>query len=242
MYKHRDYFKKKYDSTFIAIYKRLKDDFSKRNKKIVSRLVDNYSHIYASLQVMGKHITLPFSMDAFFDQMVEDIIEHNGIIKSSDGVSQFWDFVCFMLSSRIISRDKEIKIESCTSVEILGKENATERKYFETPKEVIYINVKLLHIAYVQNSKGASMNSSSLKKYLSEMESFIGPCKKTTFSKGPSTSAYMFVASELPDVTDQLLASESYKQELDKKAAEKAKEIQAAAEEEEFMNTEKKPF
>lgn len=242
MYKHRDYFKEKYDSTFIAIYKRLKDDFSKRNKKIVSRLVDNYSHIYASLQVMGKHIALPFSMDAFFDQMVEDIIEHNGIIKSSDGVQQFWDFVCFMLSSKIISRDKEIKIESCTSVEILGKENTTERKYFETPKEVIYINVKLLHIAYVQNSKGASMNSSSLKKYLSEMESFIGPCKKTTFSKGPSTSAYMFVASELPDVTDQLLASESYKQEIDKKAAEKAKEIQAAAEEEEFMNTEKKPF
>lgn len=242
LYKHRDYFKQKYDSMYISVFKRLKEEFSKRNKKIVTRLVDNYTHILTSLTVMSKKIQLPFSLDDFFNQMVEDMIEHNAIIKSSDSVSEFWNFVCYMLNTRIIQRDNEIKIENTMYVDILGKDDTRERVNFETAKDVIYLNIRQLHAAYAQNKRNATMTISNLKKYLSEMDGFIGPCKKTTFSKGASTSAYMFYADDLPDVTEQLYASKGYQQELNEAAERKAEEKVKKDKDKEFMDNQQTAF
>lgn len=235
IYKHRDYFSNKYDSTYISVHKRLKEEFKKRKVKMSSRLVDNNSHFLASLTVMSKHIQLPFSLSDFYEQMVQDMMEQNGIMKSSDSVSEFWNFVCYMLNNRIIQRDNEIKIESVVYVDVLGKNDMIERVTFESPKEIIYLNMKQLHSAYAQNKRNASMTISNLKKYLSEMDGFIGPCKKTTFSKGAGTSAYMFYADELPDVAAQLHASKGYQQELQEAAERKAKQMKVEEEDNEFM-------
>lgn len=194
--KHRGDFENAYAYNYQKTYKALKSRFAEQNAKVLTRLVDNYTHVYATLECMKNHIELPFDMKDFWEQLVADCVKHNHIIQSSDEVSDFWNYVVFMMSKDILTKGKELNLEAVKKIRTI-QDNREEELVYDSPKNMLFVNANLIHPDYEKHSTNA-MSLPNLRKYLAEMDSYIGYVKNYNYPGSPRTSAYVFDADQLP--------------------------------------------
>lgn len=199
--KHRNIVTEHYPRLLRDFQKELQRNFSESGDKYLTRLLNTVSLFLAMAKLVEDYmpsLKLPFSFKEFYDIAREKVISQSSNINETNRLSHFFIVCDSLLNLRdgiIEGRDFKI-IEGKTSITLDASQDKTYRHTFETPKKIIYLRIKTIHIMYERIQKEEALNLDSLRMYLLNHPAYIGHISSTRFK----WTEYTDEANELGDV------------------------------------------
>lgn len=180
---------------FNKTHSKLTEDTRKAGHKIEARLLNNYSLTLAAIQCMehvGLH--LPFTYASVYDQVFEQVINHNKLLKDNSAIHQFWKAVEVLFDRGVISDGLHLKVRTERSLRI-KKGESTEEKTFAEPKQILTVRFSNLYSEYAKFSRErtgkAALPEDTILMYMKEQPYFIGTVP-VAYWNDKRTSGYAF--------------------------------------------------
>lgn len=186
----------KYAVRFGQTQARLRKFETTLEGRLSARLINHYTHIYAMLDVVSEYFDLPFNVKAVYKTICTDLKKQNDLVATGNSLGEFWDV--FQNHANVTKKLEEgVHYMVETTSHIKEWRNDTSDAFttlsFEAPKRIIHIHLTDCHIAYANALPvGKSMNKDNLRKYLSEIDAFIGMTSKVQFGPKRRTSSMVF--------------------------------------------------
>lgn len=169
--------KRDYAQSFAAMQRRVTDDLLQSGKVVKSRILKNVCAPMAMVEIMAKHIQLPFTSEEFYSYGKGMIEQVSNLVSESNSLAEFWRTVEFLLERTEITEGIEFRLEDVRSVRVsVGRE--TQEKTFEEITKVLFIRLNIIHPLYAENFKRKynkpAPNLETIRLYLGEQGYFVG--------------------------------------------------------------------
>jgi DNA primase len=202
---HRMHFKKRFSELFLKTVTDLQKRVATIYQKVETRIIKSLAALQLSFVVMAEVITLPLNIAQLEQFVFNKAIEMHAHLQSTDGLSEFWKAIEFLLDRDEIENDWHFKIRSVTSVKLRKSKdgfNVDEQLHFTGEKKLLYIRLKELHQFYCLHVNRSSktekpLSEKTIATYMSSQPYWIGLCPGTGFKSlqknksKDSTSCYV---------------------------------------------------
>ena len=186
---HRMHFEQRIKELFIPEYAKFQRKVYDRSKTAETRILKSLTVLKLCYQIIGEKINLPLSNSDLEMKAFTKALEMQEHLHSTDGLSEFWKVIEYLLDRNEIELGWELKIEAKISVSIRKKIDGNvvdEPRKFETETKLIYLRLAPLvqaynlHMSRMGKSKEV-LSESTLEAYMSSQPYWIGLCPGTTF-------------------------------------------------------------
>lgn len=165
--------------------------------RLSARLINHYTHIYAMLDVVSEYFNLPFDLEEVFDIVCADLKKQNDLVATGNSLGEFWDIFANLanIQPRRIYEGIHYMVETTSHLKEWRFDSSDEfgTRNFDAPKRVIHIHVTDCQIQYANALPvGKAMNKDNLRKYLSEIDAYLGMTSKVQFGPDRRTSSMVF--------------------------------------------------
>ena len=202
---HRIYFKEKFAELFLSTVTILQKKVSAIYQKVETRIIKSLAAMQLSYLIMAEVMPMPLSAEQLNKHVFDKAIEMHAHLQSTDGLSEFWKVIEFLLDRNEIEEDWDFKIRSVTNVKIrktVDGRNVDEVTHFTGEKKLLYIRLNQLHQFYCLHINRTSKSEKPLSEktiatYMSSQPYWIGLCPGTGFKSvlknksKDSTSCYV---------------------------------------------------
>lgn len=202
---HRIHFKKRFAELYLQTVTALQKKVAEIYQKVETRIIKSLAALQLSYFVMSEVVQLPLNAEQLNQQVFNKAIEMHAHLQSTDGLSEFWKVIEFLLDRDEIEEDWHFKIRAVTNVKLRKTVNGAtvdDTIHFTGEKKLLYIRIKELHQFYCLHVNRTSKNEKPLSEktiitYMSSQNYFIGLCPGTGFKSATknkskdSTSCYV---------------------------------------------------
>jgi DNA primase len=221
--KHREDVVKKLPLKFIEVHNTLIEDSRRAGQRVEARLINNYSLLLAATKLIAEIISLPYSYEEFYKEVLAQVMSHNKLLKDNSAIHQFWKAVEFLFDIGTLKSGTDLKImEHCLDIDIkVGSE--IERKKFGFAKNLILVrfsNVYAVFSKYHRERSGkASLPEDTLLLYMKEQPYYVGLTPYAYFDD-KRTSAFVFDYDKMKEL-GIVLEKQNHRQNLEPDPADK---------------------
>lgn len=202
---HRIHFKQRFAEMFLQTVTDLQKKVAAIYQKVETRIIKSLAALQLSYLVMSEVVTLPLNAEQLSQHVFNKAIEMHAHLQSTDGLSEFWKAIEFLLDRDEIEQDWHFKIRYVTSVKLrktVNGSNVDEQLHFTGEKKLLFIRLKELHQFYQLHVNRTSKSEKPLSEktivtYMSSQNYWIGLCPGTGFKSKlknkskDSTSCYV---------------------------------------------------
>ena len=191
--KHREAFKKNYNKTVDAVSDRFRELLG--NIAVETRIYNNWLTVASAYATVSQMVELPFKYDTIIRLFVELMVNQNGETARNDDLGIFWKTVQYLISSNILFRDGDYKVEYTDKIARTYKENGEWQKAditFTEPQNILYLSLSRVFGLYKSQALKEGdkpLPDATVEYYLKNSPAFICDTKKESFRKiDPKTS------------------------------------------------------
>ena len=191
--KYRELFEQNFHAAFAENIKKFKKELLKFDYQ--ERMLNNYTAIYTPIQLLYSCFKFPFTLNDFFEQCKNGIIDNSDLIIESEGIAKFWEILEHLLKKGIIKKGVDYSIDKQKEVTINPGKGIVSKHINKECKALLYIRLSSIHQEYhLEASKRKDMDvigMHTLINYFKSKRYFISPISKKRFNGSP-TSCYLF--------------------------------------------------
>lgn len=202
---HRTHFKERFAQLFLQTVTELQKKVAEIYAKVETRIIKSLAALQLSYLVMAEVVAFPLNAAQLKQHVFNKAVEMHAHLQSTDGLSEFWKVVEFLLDRNEIEEDWDFKIRSVTNVKLrrtIDGKNVDEVVSFNGEKKLLYIRLSQLHQFYClhinRTSKGEKpLSEKTIQTYMSSQSYYLGLCPGTGFKSAiknkskDSTSCYV---------------------------------------------------
>lgn len=196
---HRPYMEKNYHRVMVENQRRFKKDLQDRDYQ--ERMLGNYNALFTPVQMLADQLNLPFSVDEFYKECRDGIIDDSDLLVESEGLSAFWNVLEKLAEKSMIKENDQYETDIPDEVKLYEK---GQKKVWrnENRDKVLYLQINSLYqdyAKYVSTIKDAQLlNETTIKNYFKSKRYFIGQKRGHRFEH-KVTSCYVFNYSVMKD-------------------------------------------
>lgn len=159
-------------------------DFEKltADKEIESRIANNWIECLAAFHAISDMLDTAFNYKELLNIFVRGAEEQNSKLSQSNELSDFWNFVSFLMQDGKLYEGADFKIQNVDHI------RQTNRKTIVYPeaKRVLFLRFNRVQMLFARESKGeGKVIGISLKHYLENSPVYLGKCYKKMDVIGP---------------------------------------------------------
>ena len=202
---HRIHFKTRFAELFLKTVSELQKKVGEVYQKVETRIIKSLAAWQISFLVMAEIMPMPATAMQMKQLVFNKAIEMHAHLQSTDGLSEFWKIVEFLLDRNEIEEEWDFKIRAVPNVKIRKSvygRNVDEIVHFQGEKKLLYIRLSQLHQLFClhvnRTSKGEKpLGEKTIQTYMSSQAYYIGLCPGTGFKSAmlnkskDSTSCYV---------------------------------------------------
>lgn len=191
---HRELIEEKTQETYAAISKKMKAEL--KGKEYQERMMENYVAMLVPITILKNLLRFPFEEKEVWDQFKQAIVDSSDLIIESEGLSEFWHTLEFLLDTKRITKGHQFEIEMPLMVKLQTRKGEADVEVrLDGKKRVLFLRLNAVHQLYHKEVSTRDsvevIGENTLKNYFRSKKYFIGSVKSKRF-EDTSTSAYLF--------------------------------------------------
>jgi len=194
---HRKYIEDNLHKNYAAITKDLKKEL--KDIEYEERMLLNYVTLLTPIKILWDKFQFPFTYKEMRSQFIESIIDSSDLIVESEGLSEFWRAMEYLLDRKpyaLLTPGQHYKIDTPTEVKLQGRKNEKKKPWVNQQRDqIIFIRLGAVHQLYreyVSKLDGVQViTENTLRNYFKSKKYYLGSVKSERFTD-TSTSGYVF--------------------------------------------------
>lgn len=164
--------------------KQVTSDFeaATENKEIESRIANNWIECLAAFHAISDMLDTEYNYKELLDIFVKGAEDQNSKLSQSNELSDFWNFVSFLMQDGKLYEGADFKIQNVDHIRL------PNRKIVQFPemRRVLFLRLNRVQMLFAREARGeGKVLGISLKHYLENSQVFIGKCYKKMDVIGP---------------------------------------------------------
>ena len=153
------------------------------------RILNNYNAIYTPVQILFSEFNFPFTLEEYFSQCVNAIIDNSDLLVESEGLSDFWNIVQSLFETKYhgIKRGLHFDIDKRHAVKIQVRKGEQEEWQNEKRCNILFLRLNQVHQKYadVASKRDGTdvIGEGSLRNNFKSKRYYIGAVKAHSFSR-----------------------------------------------------------
>ncbi len=201
---HRMYFQQRMKEEFVREFSQFQKRVFDVSRSAETRILKSLTVLKLCYKIIGEKIQLPLSAEEVEAKAFGKALEMQEHLQTTDGLSEFWKVIEYLLDRKEIEDGWDFKIESKVSVNIRKKlegKNIDAPRHFIGETKIIYIRLSSLVQAYSlhmnRTGKGIKpLSEKTIETYMSSQPYWVGLCPGTVFKSivhgsSKNTSCYV---------------------------------------------------
>lgn len=190
---HRELVEENIHTVYAALSKKMKADL--QGKEYQERMLQNYLSLLVPVTILRPHFDFPFTELEVWDQFKEAILDSSDLIIESEGLSEFWRILEFLLDTGRIKENYQFEIEIPNLIKFQTRKGEPDLNWINTAGEkILFLRLNAVHQLYhkeVSTREGVDVISeNTFKNYIKSKKYFLGAVKSRRF-QDTATSAYV---------------------------------------------------
>ncbi len=204
---YRETVSSKFARTFSDIFDHYKQKLIEKELQVDDRILRNYTILSAIIWIFEKEtpVDLKINPERFRDVCLEDAIDQNDKVSSSDALGTFWKLLGGLIQEmKITNTDYDINQPEGSIVKITRKSNGkkiTDNLQLDEETWVLYLDFNRVYQKYMEMHRSvygtAGIGLQTMLDYSRNHWSYLGLKAVHYFSEQKSTSAHMFDYTKL---------------------------------------------
>ncbi|WP_281991213.1 DNA primase [Aquimarina aggregata] len=190
---YRNIVEQNFHKVFSDSSKKFRNDLSKYEYQ--ERMLNNYNALYAPIVILYQFFEFPFTLEEFYTQCLNGIIDNSQVLVETEGLSEFWSTLEKLFERGFIKEGIHFKIDNPHSETINPKKGEKETWKNKKGCNVLYLRLNSVHQDYVNEVSKRSgvdvIGEGTIRNYFKSKKYYIGPKAGARFG-GKSTSCYCF--------------------------------------------------
>lgn len=198
--RYRDIVEANFHQVYEELIKKIKADLA--GHEVQERMINNYLALLTPVYILWEHFTYPFTKEYYYNLCKEMIISTSDMITESEGLSDFWSMLEYLIDEGKIREGIDYKIDTPHTVKLgvkKGGKNTTEPWINTNSDKVLYIYLKKVYQDMQRESSRRNtvlMNDITIKNYFRAKKYLIGGSVTTRLGE-KSQSCYAFNYSQM---------------------------------------------
>ena len=193
----RDEVKELYTVRYSKLQQQIRQFEETLEGRLNVRLINHYTHAYAMLSIIDTYFKLPFSLEYAYDVICQDLKKQNDLVATGNSLNEFWDIFQNLANVKPIKilEGFHYKVEKTNQIHNWRFDSSDQwtTKEFDNPRSIIHIHLADTQLQYSQFlPPGKAMNKDNLRKYLTELDAYLGMTKSVWYGEGRRTSSMVF--------------------------------------------------
>jgi len=153
------------------------------------RILNNYNAIYTPVQILFREFNFPFSLEEYFTQCVNAIIDNSDLLVESEGLSDFWNIVQSLFEEKYhgIKRGLHFDIDKRHAIKIQVRKGEQEDWQNSNRCNILFLRLNQVHQKYadVASKRDGTdvIGEGSLRNNFKSKRYYIGAVKGHSFSR-----------------------------------------------------------
>ncbi len=202
---HRPRFQSKFRTTWDDTLSDLNDKV--RDANIEDRTLRNWAVILAAFRCLCPYLDLPMRYDEMLNLCASMCIEQNSKTVQNNELSNFWNTLEVLVTSRVVWMDVDYKISCGKGNEVRIIENNSTAT-LQAGKNYLFMSYNRIAQLYRKAARESDMKSitpESLKFYLEHSPEFMGTIRSARFKVPDTPQGYSAVGSNKSKVTTAMI-------------------------------------
>ncbi|WP_340074509.1 DNA primase [Leptobacterium sp. I13] len=191
--KHRNLIEQNFHKAFSSNMQRFKNDLLEFEYQ--ERMLMNYNAIYTPVSILQSYFDFPFTIEEFYKQCLNGIIDNSELIIESEGIAEFWKVLEHLFKHNIIREGFDFVIDKPIDVTVNPKKETKETYKNAERHPILFLRLNSVHQEYhkeVSKRDGVDViGESTIRNYFKSKKYFIGPKSGHRFNDGVK-SCYLF--------------------------------------------------